>query len=312
MIYGVVLGVLAGICRRHLRQHPDAHRRCHRGIPVPGPDHRHRRDPRSWRSEHLSSPSSSPPGPCMRGWPAPRCWSNATRTTSWRRAPSATARSASSSATRLPNVINSSIVFSMSDFVLNIMLVSGLSFLGLGVSPPTPEWGAMIAEGRDFIFEAWWISTLPGLATRGDRHGALPHRRRYWPSAWASAATPCCRPMASAVETLPQNRPADRHRCRLARGQRPGRRVPPGRKKPARRQSCVAVGPPGRDPGYRRRIRQRQIGPLPHHPAAAALAAGFHPLRQRAFRGRRPAGAVGRATCGRFAAPTSPWCSRTR
>lgn len=64
----------------------------------------------------------------------------------------------------LPNVINSSIVFSMSDFVLNIMLVSGLSFLGLGVSPPTPEWGAMIAEGRDFIFEAWWISTLPGLA----------------------------------------------------------------------------------------------------------------------------------------------------
>lgn len=64
----------------------------------------------------------------------------------------------------IPNIMNSSIVFSMSDFVLNIMLLSGLSFLGLGVAPPTPEWGAMIAEGRDFIFEAWWISTLPGLA----------------------------------------------------------------------------------------------------------------------------------------------------
>jgi len=64
----------------------------------------------------------------------------------------------------LPNIINSSIVFSMSDFVLNIMLVSGLSFLGLGVAPPVPEWGAMIAEGRDFMFDAWWISTLPGLA----------------------------------------------------------------------------------------------------------------------------------------------------
>ena len=64
----------------------------------------------------------------------------------------------------LPNIINSSIVFSMSDFVLNIMLVSGLSFIGLGVAPPVPEWGAMIAEGRDFIFDAWWISTLPGLA----------------------------------------------------------------------------------------------------------------------------------------------------
>jgi len=64
----------------------------------------------------------------------------------------------------LPNVINSSIVFSASDFVLNILLVSGLSFLGLGIQPPIPEWGAMVAEGRDFIMQAWWISTLPGLA----------------------------------------------------------------------------------------------------------------------------------------------------
>jgi peptide/nickel transport system permease protein len=64
----------------------------------------------------------------------------------------------------LPNVINSSIVFSASDFVLNILLVSGLSFLGLGIQPPKPEWGAMIAEGRDFIRQAWWMATLPGLA----------------------------------------------------------------------------------------------------------------------------------------------------
>jgi peptide/nickel transport system permease protein len=64
----------------------------------------------------------------------------------------------------LPNVINSSIVFSASDFVLNILLVSGLSFLGLGVQPPLPEWGAMIAEGRDFIRQAWWMATMPGFA----------------------------------------------------------------------------------------------------------------------------------------------------
>ena len=63
----------------------------------------------------------------------------------------------------MPNIITSSIIFSMFDFVLNILLVSGLSFLGLGVQPPTPEWGAMVAEGRDFILDAWWISTLPGL-----------------------------------------------------------------------------------------------------------------------------------------------------
>jgi peptide/nickel transport system permease protein len=63
----------------------------------------------------------------------------------------------------LPNIMSSSIVFSMSDFVLNILLVSGLSFLGLGVPAPTPEWGAMVAEGKDFMQQAWWISTLPGL-----------------------------------------------------------------------------------------------------------------------------------------------------
>ncbi len=64
----------------------------------------------------------------------------------------------------LPNVINSSIVFSASDFVLNIVLVSGLSFIGLGIQPPAPEWGSMIAEGRDFMRQAWWIAILPGFA----------------------------------------------------------------------------------------------------------------------------------------------------
>lgn len=64
----------------------------------------------------------------------------------------------------LPNVISSSIVFSMSDFVLNILLVSGLSFIGLGIRPPIPEWGAMVAEGKDFMLQAWWVATMPGLA----------------------------------------------------------------------------------------------------------------------------------------------------
>jgi peptide/nickel transport system permease protein len=39
-----------------------------------------------------------------------------------------------------------------------------LSFIGLGVQPPTPEWGAMIADGKEFILQAWWICTMPGLA----------------------------------------------------------------------------------------------------------------------------------------------------
>jgi peptide/nickel transport system permease protein len=64
----------------------------------------------------------------------------------------------------LPNIITSSIVFAMADFVLNILLVSGLSFLGLGIAPPAPEWGAMIAESKDYMRGAWWMTTMPALA----------------------------------------------------------------------------------------------------------------------------------------------------
>ena len=52
----------------------------------------------------------------------------------------------------------------MTDMVLVILSTTSLSFLGLGVQPPTPEWGVMIAEGRSFILSAWWMVTLPGLA----------------------------------------------------------------------------------------------------------------------------------------------------
>lgn len=63
----------------------------------------------------------------------------------------------------IPNLLRPNLVFSMADFVLNILLAASLSFLGLGVRPPTAEWGAMIAEGQSFLLNAWWIATLPGL-----------------------------------------------------------------------------------------------------------------------------------------------------
>jgi peptide/nickel transport system permease protein len=63
----------------------------------------------------------------------------------------------------VPNLLRPNLVFSMADFVLNILLVASLSFLGLGVRPPTPEWGAMVAEGQNFLLNAWWITTLPGI-----------------------------------------------------------------------------------------------------------------------------------------------------
>jgi peptide/nickel transport system permease protein len=64
----------------------------------------------------------------------------------------------------LPNVITPAIVFMMSDVVLTILAVTALGFLGLGIQPPTPEWGVMISEGRNFIFDGWWGSLFPGLA----------------------------------------------------------------------------------------------------------------------------------------------------
>lgn len=63
----------------------------------------------------------------------------------------------------LPNVISSAIVYLASDIVMCIMSAATLSFLGLGVPSPTPEWGAIISGGKGFISTAWWIAALPGL-----------------------------------------------------------------------------------------------------------------------------------------------------
>ena len=64
----------------------------------------------------------------------------------------------------LPNVMVPAFVFGMSDFVLDILAGASLGFFGLGVQPPTPEWGVMIAEGRNFILTAPWVVIFPGLA----------------------------------------------------------------------------------------------------------------------------------------------------
>lgn len=64
----------------------------------------------------------------------------------------------------LPNALTGAIVFSMSDCVLVLLNGAAVSYLGLGVQPPTAEWGVMVAEGQSFITTAWWITTFPGLA----------------------------------------------------------------------------------------------------------------------------------------------------
>lgn len=64
----------------------------------------------------------------------------------------------------LPNVLSVAIVFAAADVVMCMLSGASLSFLGLGVQPPTPEWGAIIADGRAYLSNAWWICTFPGLA----------------------------------------------------------------------------------------------------------------------------------------------------
>lgn len=64
----------------------------------------------------------------------------------------------------LPNTITQAVVYVMSDIVLVIVAVVTLGYLGLGVQPPTPDWGSMISDGQEFLTTQWTLSTIPGLA----------------------------------------------------------------------------------------------------------------------------------------------------
>src|SRR5262245_14851174 len=64
----------------------------------------------------------------------------------------------------LPNTLAPILVIASSQFATMVLLESGLSFLGMGVQPPQPSWGAMLAEGRDYLSNAWWLATMPGVA----------------------------------------------------------------------------------------------------------------------------------------------------
>lgn len=64
----------------------------------------------------------------------------------------------------LPNILSPVLVVATIRMAHVIIMESSLSFLGLGVQPPSVSWGGMVADGREFLAEGWWVSTLPGLA----------------------------------------------------------------------------------------------------------------------------------------------------
>jgi dipeptide transport system permease protein len=66
--------------------------------------------------------------------------------------------------TVLPNCMAPLIVQATLSFSSAILDAAALGFLGMGAQPPTPEWGTMLADAREFILRAWWVVTFPGLA----------------------------------------------------------------------------------------------------------------------------------------------------
>ena len=64
----------------------------------------------------------------------------------------------------LPNILSPVIVVATFRMAHIIIVEASLSFLGIGVQPPTASWGSMVADGREFLLDAWWISTFPGIA----------------------------------------------------------------------------------------------------------------------------------------------------
>ena len=64
----------------------------------------------------------------------------------------------------MPNIVQSVFVLATLRIGFMIIMEASLSFLGLGIQPPTPAWGSMVATGRDYLLTAWWVSTIPGIA----------------------------------------------------------------------------------------------------------------------------------------------------
>lgn len=63
----------------------------------------------------------------------------------------------------LPNIVGPIMVVATLEFGLMVLFEAGLSFLGLGVQPPTPSWGSILSVGRNYVTTAWWIAVFPGL-----------------------------------------------------------------------------------------------------------------------------------------------------
>ena len=90
----------------------------------------------------------------------------------------------------MPSILPMVLVYATTDVVMIVLAGASLGFLGLGVQPPTPEWGAMIAEGQPYVVDAWWICLFSGLAAILLGFGFVRQRRAWKDDAAMSDAPP--------------------------------------------------------------------------------------------------------------------------
>ena len=156
---------------------------------------------------------------------AARSWSPSGRTTCWPRSPAACPNLRIMGRHLLPNVITQAIIYAMSDIVQDILAIVTLGYLGLGIPPPTADWGTMIADGQNFLTTHWQLTTIPGLAVVVTGLGAVADRRRPRRPAPAGpddvsstdTGTLLCRSATCLCEIRRQARPRPRGRWRLLR-----------------------------------------------------------------------------------------------
>ena len=148
----------------------------------------------------------------------------------------------------MPLCLSSLIVRVTLDMAGIILTAAGLGFLGLGAQPPLPEWGAMIASGRRFILDQWWVAGMPGIAILDRQPRLQPARRRPARRARSRGAASN---EAAADRRRPQRALSDPHR----RDRGGARHLLHARPRAAR---------------HRRRIRLGQVADRPRHHGADA------------------------------------------